>query len=475
MSLQDAQIPNRRAFDNWKVVGPLPRAGAFLIDSLITFSAVWAVTYFTHQDSTLTQTVFFWILVSWAWEGLWLSLTGTSPGRRVFGISIYSPRTDGVPHPVQVCLRILTFWISILLFFTGLTPILFRRDRRGWHDLISETLTVGPDKDMPSAFMQQFGQGLLLVQSLAVFSTVGALLLSTGTGQFVLRAESGRNIECDSRDLLINNTAETLVAIAVSPAWHDCVPRLMSSLGALSDSQLARMALLSAKYHELWTISENLRPSYYQNEISSLEDQICQGPKDFEDVCKTARHLASVAANTESQFTEMSWLKEYEPLVRSLNREFDGGQRVEILKSALKTYKSHLVKAAIQDRLWVEQVALGVRPDQHVPHSLNPQWNTMQECWSDALGVTSLGNCQDQGLSDAVHVINTMVSENNSVAARDQLSRLSLGSHEAEFDVLVDAWKAKESGQTEEFHNILSRVPRTSPLRKIASQMAAIK
>jgi hypothetical protein len=245
----------------------------------------------------------------------------------------------------------------------------------------------------------------------------------------------------------------------------------MTSLGPLSDSQLARVAVLSAKYHELWTITETLRPSFYQNEIAALEKQICDGPKDFEIVCKTARHLASVASNTETPYNEMSWLKQYEPLVSTLNRESDGAQRVAFLRSALSSYDSAIVQSAIQDRLWAEEIALGQRPQQNAPHSYNYNWNAEQECWSDSLSLTSFGACQNTSLHDAMTAIYTMMSDGNPETAHDQLDRLQLGSHMAEFEVLVQAWKSKQTGHLEDFHQYLSRVPRTSPLRKIASQM----
>jgi hypothetical protein len=112
----------------------------------------------------------------------------------------------------------------VALLFSGLTPILFRRDRRGWHDLISETLTVGHTKHVPSPLSQKFGQVLLLIQSLSVFSITGAILLSSGTGQFTLQAQSGRSVSCENRDMLLNNTAEVLVAIAVSPRMARLCP-----------------------------------------------------------------------------------------------------------------------------------------------------------------------------------------------------------------------------------------------------------
>lgn len=389
--MSQEETPKRRAFDNWHVAGPWPRVAGFILDTFFVMGLVWAFFYFTERPVIVKQTLFFGVLAFWIWDGLWLSFIGTTPGRKLFKISIHSPRTKGVPSPAQVCLRILTFWISVALLFIGLTPILFRRDRRGWHDLISETLTIGPEKNPPTPFAQKVAQFVLMLQSLAVFSVAAIVLLFSGTGRLLVKAE--KDLVCDSRDLLLNNTDDVLVSIALSPAWHDCVPQIIANLGPLSDSQLGRAVRLSEKYHELWSLSKEMRSDFYQNEIIPLEDHICEGAKTFEDTCKTARHLASVAAQTESSYSDVSWLKEYESLVSSVNKEDSAHARVAVLKIALEKYSSPIVRSAIQDRLWVEQVALGLRPEARRPASFNPEWNHKQECHSDSLNITAFGTC----------------------------------------------------------------------------------
>lgn len=389
--MSQEETPKRRAFDNWQVAGPWPRIAGFVLDTFLVMGLVGAFFYFTEQPFIFKKTLFFGVLTFWIWDGLWFSLVGTTPGRKLFKISVHSPRTEGAPTPAQVCLRILTFWISVSLLFIGLTPILFRRDRRGWHDLISETLTIGPEKNPPMPLTQKVAHFVLMLQSLVVFFVAAVMLLFSGTGRLLIQSE--KDLVCDSRDLLLNNTDEVLVSIALSPAWHKCVPQIMANLGPLSDSQLGRAVHLSKKYHELWSLSKEQRSDFYQNEIIPLEDHICEGVKSFEDTCKTARHLASVAAQTESSYSDVSWLKEYASLVSSVSREEGGHARITVLKAALEQCSSSIVRSAIQDRLWTEQVALGLRPEARRPASLNPEWNHEQECYSDSLNITAFGTC----------------------------------------------------------------------------------
>lgn len=466
---QETQIPNRRAFDNWKVVGPIPRLLSFCADGLIAAVLVLFGAYILKNPFHFSQFFYLWVLTLWGWEGFWLTLTGTTPGRRPFGISVYSPRTDGVPHPVQVCLRILTFWISLILLGIGLTPIFFRRDRRGWHDLISETLTVGKTRDLPTPFGQKFGQSLLLLQCLTVFSTFGAVLLSTGTGSLEALRQERAIMSCDNKDLLLKKTPEVLIALAVSPSWHECFPRLQSSLGPISDSQLARLANISSKYFELWTHSEAYRSQYYSQEIQAHEDEICRGSRNYEDVCTVARSLASVTVGAESE--SLSWFSQYEELAHTLSHETNPEKRIKILKEQLKKFSDPIVTGAIRDRIWSEELSLGQYPSQTLENSANLQWSQKQSCWLAALSLENQKGCQTQNLREAVSALESLNNGADHEAVHDKLSRLDLGEEGAEFALYLKAWKFKQSGDLEQLGLTLNQISYISPLRSLASKL----
>lgn len=466
---QENQIPNRRAFDNWKVVGPFARTLSFIIDGAIAAILVAFGTYLLKKPFLFSHFAYLWLLTLWAWEGFWLTLTGTTPGRRPFGISVYSPRTDGVPHPIQVCLRILTFWISALLLGAGLTPILFRRDRRGWHDLISETLTVGKERDLPSAFAQKFGQSLLLFQSLTVFSTFGALLLSTGTGHMEALKQERVALSCDNQDLLLKKTPEVLLALTISPAWHECLPRLISAMGPISDSQLARLAIIASKYFELWTHSEAFRSQYYALEIQGREDELCNGSHSFEDVCKTARSLASVTVGTETE--HLSWLSQYEDFARDISREAQPQRRIEYLNEALLKFTDPIVTGAIRDRIWSEELAQGLYPSAALESTSNSQWVYKQACWVKALGFDSQYTCNSNDLTEAVAALESLHKGVSTSEVQDKLSRLELGEYKSDFAIIINNWQPKSLEASQGSNSPLGQISYVSPLRSIASKI----
>lgn len=469
----EQSMQNRRAFDNWKVVGALPRVMAFLIDSTLVAILMLAFVVLLNPDMELGSLVFIWVLGMWAWEGMWLTTTGTSPGKRIFGVSIYSPRQDGVPNPLQVCVRILSFWTSFGLAGMGLTPILFRRDRRGWHDLISETLTVGKEKSLPSPHAQSFGQALLMFQALLVFSFGGALLLSTGTGQLKVTTTSSNSATCDNKDLAINQSPETLFAIAISPAWQSCVPRILAALGPMGDSQLARVITLSSRYFEMWNQELNRRSEYYQQAIQPLEEEICTGNRNYEEVCRTARHMASVSVPNIDTKTQVSWLNQYEQVVRSISLESDPKKRIVNILEAIENSHNHIVKSALKDRLWVEELALGHRPTYSRPRSYNEDWNNHQSCWLEALGYDDTVGCRTSDLRDAVAAVFLMLENADSDEAKDKISRLELGENAEEFRLLITAFELTQTGRREEMQTLLTALRVTSPLQGIARSIAS--
>lgn len=473
MGQLEQSVQNRRAFDNWKVAGPVPRTLAFLLDAIMAGILMLAFVAFLNPDSELHSLIYFWILALWTWEGLWLTSAGTTPGRRLFGMSVYAPRNDGVPNPLQVCIRILSFWSGFLLAGIGLTPILFRRDRRGWHDLLSETLTVGAEKSLPSSAAQSAGQGLLIFQALAVFSFGGALLFSTGTGHLRFATLAKHTTTCNDREVVINQSPEVLFAVAISPAWQSCVPKILSALGPLNDSQLARVLTLASRYYEMWNQDLNRREEYYQQAIQPLEADICEGNRSLEETCRTARHMASVSVPNVDTKAQVSWLNQYEPIVRSISLESNPTKRVENILAAIDSTRDPIVKSALRDRLWAEELALGQRPSNTLPRSYNNDWNVEQACWLGAMGYEDVSGCKDRDLQEGVSALFLMLENRDSDDARDKVSRLDLGESQEEFKLLITAYELKKTGRQEEMHTLLTALRVTSPLQRVAKVIAS--
>lgn len=471
MGQLEQSVQNRQAFDHWKIVGPTARILSFLIDGILVGLSLLAFVLLFSPNIETSHLSFLWILSMWLWDGLWLMASGTTPGKRILGISVYSPRHDGIPSPLQVCVRVLTFWMSVLLLGIGLTPILFRKDRRGWHDLLSETLTVGQKKSLPTTASQNIGQVVLMAQALVVFSFGGALLLSVGVGQLHIAAKPGRINTCDSRDVILNQTPEASFAVAVSPAWHSCVPKMMSSLGALADSQLARIVELSSRYFEMWNQDVQRRSEYYEQAVQSLEFEVCRGSKSSTEICRTARHMASVSVPNVDTANQISWLNKYEPIAKSISLEADSSRRIASIQQALQTVEEPIVRSALRDRMWAEELASGQRPSDKQPTSMNAEWNAQQVCWLEAFGYEDFSGCRNLELKEGVTALYLMIETKDSEEAKDRISRLELGEAEEEFRLLVTAFELKQTGNHEEMKTLLTALRSTSPLQRIARQL----
>jgi uncharacterized RDD family membrane protein YckC len=73
---------------------------------------------------------FFW------WRG------GQTPGMRVFGLRVVRDRDGGPISGSQAALRLLGYWVNGVAFYIGFAWILIDQRRRGWHDLIAQTVVI---------------------------------------------------------------------------------------------------------------------------------------------------------------------------------------------------------------------------------------------------------------------------------------------------------------------------------------------
>ncbi|WP_420583081.1 RDD family protein [Reichenbachiella sp.] len=115
------------------------RLFAFNIDFLFILILMAPLSYLIEDDLTFGGVVL--VLVS-----LYHAILEGSGWRATFGkkysnIEVVNEQGDGLSFG-QSLLRIVTKYLSLLLFFGGFFMIYFRRDRKGLHDLVAKTYVV---------------------------------------------------------------------------------------------------------------------------------------------------------------------------------------------------------------------------------------------------------------------------------------------------------------------------------------------
>jgi len=85
----------------------------------------WLIILTIHMVITLT----FW------------KLKAQTPGMKAYDLFLYDPQTDKKPNIIKLILRYVMLQISILSFFGIFLPFIMR-DKKGLHDLISNTCIV---------------------------------------------------------------------------------------------------------------------------------------------------------------------------------------------------------------------------------------------------------------------------------------------------------------------------------------------
>lgn len=128
----------------YEVAGFWIRVIASFIDNVILLIPLILFVFYFDIDtnnnifSLLTNIVIVLIFVS-----LWVKCNGKTPGKALLGIKIISLKEDTEQiNFFQGLVRYLGYILSTILFFIGFIIIAFRKDKRGLHDLISDTCVV---------------------------------------------------------------------------------------------------------------------------------------------------------------------------------------------------------------------------------------------------------------------------------------------------------------------------------------------
>lgn len=470
-------FPVRRAFDQWNVAGTQKRVGAFLLDSAMVLAGVTFVILATKTVAHWPGYFCFWVVGMWIWEAFWVSWKAQTPGRMVFKIFVHSPRHDGAPQSLQVTLRILNFWFGLLFLGIGITPILYRRDRRGWHDLLSETVTLGMTRDEPSPIEQRFGRALSLFQALVGFSVVGALFMAMGLRPDRIRLvqfeDAVKEDSCRNPKVLLNNPPEALLALSLSPAWAQCWSTRKFGLNALKDAEFYHMAEMAYRYNQTWSLQQDARAAFYNSRLNKASgDALCAaGPMGLAECryVELGRGVASFLTKPLAELTpdeiRQRWMKENLDFYLEFSQAETASKRIQILEGRLAETSSQLVKQAIEDRLWAERLALGERSADRLPSSISNDWNKEQVCWLQALGIEDSPECAEHPIVTYSTKVMDLFESDLSVEEGDfYLSDMEDQNLPSDFSKAVAIWKSMKTADTAQTKALLGTFPTTSPL-----------
>lgn len=394
----DELVQESQTFEDWQPASPLKRVIAFFLDGSIVLILLLVVLSTGKIDTTWPAKTYLWAILMWAWEGMWLTFWGRTPGRFFLGLAIYSPHDDAPPTPLQVCVRILAFWTTAPLMGLGLTPILYRQDRSGWHDQLSETVTVTnePKGSYPNPSWRRIGHAFILIQSLVVFAAGGAALLTRGLQLVQTEDKSLQQLTCDNSKLVYQNPHEFLTALLVSPSWNVCWLQMRPPLEIFAGSQYIKVVDAVHKAYLISLYQPQLRPALFRKELAPLAQEICANKESTKE-CQTVRLLANLLnVGIESPPGPDNWLNQHESFLRQFFSARNQEQRVRALQAfSQKKNLTPLLTVALAERLWSE--GLAARPDLidvSPPFSPRSDWLQQQICWREAFTLPEDDLCQ---------------------------------------------------------------------------------
>lgn len=468
---QDLNLHVRRAFDQWSVASASRRVASFTIDSLMVAILLIVGLLISKGRLEWPGHFFLWIVGMWIWEAFFISWRGQTPGNSLLKIRLHAPRYDGSPRSLQLTLRILNFWCGLSLIGIGLSSILSRRDRRGWHDLLAETVVLGPKREVPAPIVQQIGQSLSLLQALTVFSALGAVFVTVGFGhsriEYVSQDDSSPKT-CNIADLLLHQPEKTLFALAVSPAYAHCWDQKHDSLAILQDSEIYKVAHMSRYYFDIWNVEPRARVGIYSQLIKSQEDSLCM----LEETRGSCRAPRSIASEVDS--VVQTWSSLHRRFLSKLAAANSPSERIVLLKTEAAQTSDAFILQALSDRIWSEELASGRRPSSKQPTSSDDAWNQDQLCWLRALDFENTPGCAAHPINRGMETVRTLdVNDVTLAEAEYYLAELRNEELPKEFDRIGRLWKAVKKKNSAEAKALWEGFPQTSPLYSYAQKWYA--
>jgi hypothetical protein len=401
-------VDSPKDFQQWQPAPPLQRVYAFLVDSLIVLIILELIMSFSQIKPPMNAHIYLWVILMWAWEGMCLSFWGKTPARHFFKLSIYSPKDDAPPSPIQVCVRILVFWSTTPLLGLGLTPILFRSDRSGWHEQLSETVTTTtaiPAKK-PSPRWKRLGHSLVLVQALVVFAAGGATLLTQGLNLSRPVNPIFDQLKCDDERLAFANPQVFLSALILSPSWNICWQTMRQPLAPFSSSSYFQLLDLTHKAHKISLYNSKIQGLLYRKELAPMMLKLCQENERSKD-CATAQFLASLwSPQVTSPPQTQHWLSNYSQTIKDLIDTAGYEKRLELMRAFINDPNiPAMVKTAMEERLWAEMLPRAYNELQTPPFSPNTDWLHEQICWREALALDEDDLCSNNPFRYGVQFI----------------------------------------------------------------------
>lgn len=139
-------VTNKEVF--YRPAGHIKRIAAAIIDSIIMTIAlipVGGIVGMIIQDTmnkAFVEFSFGLVLPAIAFSFM-VSMKGTTIGKHIFGIKVLNDQTKTRPTLPKAILReLIGKYVSLLFLAGGYFWILFTEQRRGWHDLIANTVVV---------------------------------------------------------------------------------------------------------------------------------------------------------------------------------------------------------------------------------------------------------------------------------------------------------------------------------------------
>ena len=473
----DLNSNQRQAFSSWQLAGPRRRIFSFVTDLSLSLGLATVVTWVMqipppHQSGMSALSV---ILIYWIHVGFSQSVLGYSLGQRLFGLKVFSPRLDDKPEPIQVASRMIGLWAGLLFGCIGITPILWRRDRRGWQDSLSDSVVLGPCLEAPSVLQMKTGMSIFSAQvytlsGLGLAALLTFSLIDRKPEQTEVRAAKS-SAHCQDVKFVLDHSQEVVVATAISPSWAQCWIETKFNLGPMLDSELARLIRFSHLHFEITTSENPMALTEEAQEMARLESAICRNQENST-ACSAERTPASEDRPTYLIFKD--FIGPHFELVDHLFAKNDRLERIKFLhESLLRKDLSALIRTALEERLWAEELALG-KPAQPLGFESYDGWARVQDCWVQSLYPETPGKgCVIDQFSFFTHMLSnpgeTWDLDSVDFRLRDVRSRNELPK---DFEKVLTMIRAKQTGSQEEIESAWSQVSRLSPLHPTAEHWA---